>query len=76
MVQRYHGHLPEFGYGKHLIVPLLALVGFISPGSFGLGKGIVARLRLANIRTVTNHGLTKLARYAAEGNQKHTIRYN
>ena len=41
----------EFGYGKYLIVPFLVRFGNISR-SFGLAVGILARLRLAKIRTM------------------------
>ncbi len=43
--------LAEFGYGRYLIVPFLVRFGCISD-SFGLVIGILARLRLAKIRTM------------------------
>ena len=45
------GFQDEFGYGKYLIAPFLVRFGSIS-SSFGLTMGILARLRLAKIRTM------------------------
>ena len=43
----------EFGYGKYLIVPFwYASAAYYISGSFGLAMGILARLRLAKIRTM------------------------
>ena len=48
---RYHAHLAELWYGKYLIVPFwFTPAAYQAP--FSLAMGVMARLRLAKIRTM------------------------
>ena len=69
---RYHDHMAEFGYDKYLIVHFLVRFGGIS-GSFGLAMGILARLRLAKIRTMARPNPPDMP---PKRTKKGTIRYN
>jgi len=48
----------EFGYGKYLIIPFW--YASAASGSFGLAMGILARLRLAKIRTMARPNSTDM----------------